>query len=94
MVRVIIQADMDTEMRLHLDEIRDMLYHTKKVNVVAVVQKEVERPARARLGGSPEGLTPIQLLERYLQTKGLTPDRISLLLERAEPFLVDEVTIG
>lgn len=92
-VRVIIQADPNTEMLLHLDEIREAL-HAKNVNVVAAVQKEVERPARARLGGSPEGLTPIQLLERYLLQKGMMPDRISLLLERAEPFLADEAAQG
>jgi hypothetical protein len=54
------------------------------------VQKDVERPARTRLGISPEGLSSLELLERYFQSKEVSPERIAQLLERAETFLASE----
>ena len=42
---------------------------------VAGIRKEVERPARTRLGKRPEELTDMQLLSRYFDSKGI--DRAS-----------------
>ncbi len=61
---------------------------------VAALQKEVERAERTRLGAiSVEALTPLELLERYLQTKETPAERAKLLLEHAEALIraVDEV---
>lgn len=62
---------------------------------VAALQKEVERAERTRLGAvSVEALTPLELLERYLQTKEAPAERAKLLLEHAEALIraVDEGT--
>ncbi len=60
---------------------------------VAALQKEVERADRTRLGAvSVEALTPVELLERYLQTKEVPAERAKLLLEHAAALIraVDE----
>ncbi|MCC7448926.1 MAG: exonuclease SbcCD subunit D [Anaerolineae bacterium] len=84
-VRLVIQADVDNEAKIQDTAIYNAL-RDATVSTVAAMQKEIERPTRARLGGSPEGLTSTELLERYLQSKGVAADRIRELLERAEPF--------
>jgi exonuclease SbcD len=88
-VRMVIQADVDNESRLQDAAIYEAL-RAAKVSTVAAVQKDVERPLRARLGASPEGLSSLELLERYLQSKDIGPERIALLLERAEAFFAAE----
>jgi DNA repair protein SbcD/Mre11 len=88
-VRVIIHADLETETRLQDAAIYEAL-RAAKVSMVAAIQKDVERPVRARLGASPEGLSTLQLLERYLQSKDVPPDRITLLMERAEAFFATD----
>ena len=45
--------------------------------------RDVERPARLRLGASPEGLAPDQLLERYLVSHEIPSERIDVLLDHA-----------
>jgi DNA repair protein SbcD/Mre11 len=88
-VRLIIQADPEQEARL-----RDVTIHNAlreaRVSTVASIQKDIDRPIRSRLGDSPEALTPMELLERYLISKGVADDRIAILLERAEPFFTGE----
>lgn len=55
---------------------------------VAALQKEVERAERMRLGAvSVEALTPVELLERYLQTKEVPAERAKLLLEHAAALI-------
>jgi hypothetical protein len=51
---------------------------------IAGMRKEVERADRARLGANPEGLTPEQLLERYLMSKEVPEPRRVELLEAAQ----------
>jgi exonuclease SbcD len=52
---------------------------------VAVIQHDIEYVARTRLGdASPESLTPLELLERYLVGKEVSPERADLLMEHAE----------
>ncbi len=84
-VRMVIQADVETESKLQ-DTLIYRALDEANVDIVAAVQKNVDRPARARLGESPEGLTMLELLERYLQGKDLSPERIAALLQRAEEF--------
>jgi exonuclease SbcD len=86
-VRVIITADVESEAKLRDTVIHEALRNAK-VSTVAAVQKDVERPARMRLGASPEGLTSMELLTRYFQSKNISDDRIALLLEKAEKFIV------
>ncbi len=50
---------------------------------VAALQKDVERVERQRLGGvSVEALTPVQLLDKYLEVKGTGEERKKLLLQQ------------
>ncbi len=50
------------------------------------VRKEVESVERARLGGSPEGLGPAELLDRYLISRDVASARREELLAEAERF--------
>lgn len=47
------------------------------------VRKEIESPERARLGGSPEGLTHTELLDRYLIARDISAARREELLSEA-----------
>jgi exonuclease SbcD len=89
-VRVVITADPETD--LLLDE-RAIQYALRDsgANHVAAIQRSVERPNRLRLGTSPEGLTPDELLERYLVSKEVTPERIDLLLDHAQSIFEDNL---
>ncbi len=81
-VRVRVKALPEQEGLLRDADIRRAL---KDAYFVAGISKEVERAYRQRLGGaSPEGLAPAELLARYLESKGASPERIKALLERAE----------
>ncbi len=87
-VRLLVRTTPENEARLRDGEIRAAL---RAAHHLASYQKEVERPARARLGGvSPETLTPRELLARYLSGKGVSEDRIKALLEYAEPLFTEE----
>ncbi|MEQ8675818.1 MAG: exonuclease SbcCD subunit D [Aggregatilineales bacterium] len=82
-VRFILQFSQTSETRFNENAIRDALKRSGAFHI-AGIRKEVEQPARARLGGSPEGMTPDQLLERYLQSQEIPPERRNELLEVAE----------
>jgi hypothetical protein len=56
---------------------------------VAAIKKIIEQPARARLGANPEGLDHMELLERYLMSREVTPARRTELLEAARALLGD-----
>jgi exonuclease SbcD len=87
-VRLIIQTTPETEARLRDREIEAVL---QPANYIAAIVKETERPERVRLGGaSPESLTPAQLLERYLESRGTPPERAETLLQYAEEILRNE----
>ncbi|HVO40995.1 MAG TPA: exonuclease SbcCD subunit D [Aggregatilineales bacterium] len=85
-VRVIIQADVDTEPKLREADIQRAL-HEANVSFVAAIQKDVERPVRSRLGTSPDGMTALDMLRHYFESKRLDEDRIERLLSQAEAFL-------
>jgi len=81
-VRVIIQTTVEKEAELREREVESAL---EEAYYIAAINKEVERPARSRLGAeSPESLTPIQLLERYLIAKETPPERAAVLLKHAK----------
>ena len=82
-VRVLIDALPETDALLKPKLIEEALLE-EGTNMIAAIHRQVERPARARLGGNPEGLTPEELLGRYLQSRSIEPDQIELLTEAAE----------
>jgi exonuclease SbcD len=90
-VRVIIAADPESDLLLQDRPIQYALQDAGANHVAAVV-RNVERPARLRLGTAPEGLTPEQLLERYLMTKDLPRERIDVLLEHARHIFTVEAS--
>jgi exonuclease SbcD len=60
------------------------------VAYLASIRKEVDVPARSRLGTSPEGLTHAELLERYLISRDVPPAQRTDLLNEAERLFSDE----
>ncbi|MBL8162478.1 MAG: exonuclease SbcCD subunit D [Anaerolineae bacterium] len=85
-VRLILDLSPETESRFNENIVRDELKHAG-VFQIAGIRKQVEQPARARLGANPEGLTPLELLERYLISKEVAEDRRLELLDAALPIL-------
>jgi hypothetical protein len=79
---VIITADPEADLLLQDREIF-MALKDAGANHVAAISRNVERPTRLRLGATPEGLTPDQLLERYLASKDVPFERIEVLLDHA-----------
>jgi len=60
----------------------------QRAGYIAAISKDVEREARARLGGAtPEGLSPFELLERYFESKGTELERTHQLLESAKKII-------
>jgi exonuclease SbcD len=90
-VRVIIVADPETDLLLQDRPIQYALQEAGANHIAAVV-RQVERPVRLRLGTSPEGLTPDELLERYLLTKDLPRERIDVLLDHARHIFSGEAS--
>ncbi len=82
-VKMTILTDFETEPKLRLSAIQDALREAG-ANVVAGINKEIERSTRSRIGASPEGLTALELLERFLETKNVSRERIEVLMKRAE----------
>ncbi len=84
-VRVVVRMRPEQEASLRERDVRAVL---RAASYVAAVQKDVERIERTRLGGrSPEGLTPLELLERYLRSKDVTEDRIRVVMEHAQKIM-------
>ncbi|MFN8377881.1 MAG: exonuclease SbcCD subunit D [Anaerolineae bacterium] len=85
-VRLILEMTPETAARLNEKTIRDALDEAD-VHFIAGIQKMVDQPARTRLGSSPEGLTDLELLDRYLLAKEVRAERRTELLEAARPIL-------
>jgi DNA repair protein SbcD/Mre11 len=84
-VRVIVQARPEQSGQLRDAEIRRAL---EGAYYVAGGNREIERAYRQRLGAdAAEGLLPKELLARYLESKGTSPERIKALLQVAEEIL-------
>jgi exonuclease SbcD len=91
-VRLLVQAQAGQEGLLRDADVRRAL---DKAYYVAGISVEVERTYRKRLGGdSFEELTPGELLRRYLESKGLSPERIEVLLDRAHEIMQQDMAEG
>ncbi len=90
-VRLNVQLAPETESRLNEVIIRDELKRAG-ISQMAAIRKQVEQPVRARLGGSPEGLTQTQLLDRYLLSKEIPSERRTELMEAAEQIFDQRIT--
>ncbi len=88
-VRLIVQMTPETEALLQETEVLRAL---RGASYSAAMHKEIERPERMRLGTSPEGLTPIELLEHYFAAKEIPPARTAKLLEMAQALFQEEET--
>lgn len=68
---------------------RDVLTALSDAASVTVV-REVETEARARLGDlAPEALGPVDLLQRYFESRNVDAERLPVLLQKAEELLRD-----
>jgi exonuclease SbcD len=84
-VRLIVTIDEAQEPRL-VD--RDIKLALKDAYDVSAIQRDVVRPPRGRLGGvSVEALTPLQVLDRYFDTRNTDQARKKLLLEQADELM-------
>jgi len=88
-VRLIIQLTPETDNLLKEGSIFDAL---KRAGVfhVAGIRKEVERHDRSRLDVSPEGLTPLELLDIYFKSRDVGSTRREELLEKAKDIIDTE----
>ncbi len=85
-VRVIVRMRAEQEPGFGESEIRRQLEGASSLTVA----REVESEVRTRLGDvSPEALTPIDLLGRYFESRGVGNERLERLLERGEALLDD-----
>ncbi|MGB2855848.1 MAG: exonuclease SbcCD subunit D [Dehalococcoidia bacterium] len=84
-VRLQIKVPAEKEGLVQENEIRKAL---KEAYFVAAINKEVEREHRSRLGShSAEGITPLEALQLYLESKKTPKDRAQLLLEYGERLI-------
>jgi len=84
-VNVKIRAHQESKLRE-----KDIAAALKGAGYIAAISKEVEREARARLGGAtPEGLSPLELLERYFEAKAIEPERTQQLLKSAKKIIAE-----
>jgi DNA repair protein SbcD/Mre11 len=88
-VRLIIQLTPETDNLLKEGSIFDAL---KRAGVfhVAGIRKEVERHDRSRLDVSPEGLTPLELVDIYFKSRDTGGARREELLEKAKAIIEPE----
>jgi exonuclease SbcD len=82
-VRLILQVTAESDSRLNEAAVREALRRAD-VHHVASIRKELEERERARLGGNPEGMTHMELLERYLISREVTPERRAELMTAAQ----------
>mgnify|MGYP005838025111 CR=1 FL=1 len=89
-VRVRVTLTTETEALLKDERVREALRQAGAYHI-ASIKRDVHRPERTRLGISPEGLSQIQLLEKYLQSReSLSPERRARLMELAKGILDGE----
>src|SRR5690606_11625307 len=82
-VKLIVKTTPEAAGGLRDRDLRELL---ERAEYVAAIGREVERPARLRLGDQETvaGMSPRELLERYLEIKQVPPERARVLLEHAE----------
>ena len=81
-VRLIIRTTVDKNQMVRDNELHGLLSEAFKV---AAIVRDVERPSRLRLGSSQnvEEMTPLEMLQRYLQVRELSKERAATLLQYA-----------
>jgi len=81
-VRLMIRATVDKNQMVRDNELYGLLSEAFKV---AAIVRDVERPSRLRLGSSQnvEEMTPLEMLERYLQVREVSKERAETLLQYA-----------
>ncbi|MEL6403102.1 MAG: exonuclease SbcCD subunit D [Chloroflexota bacterium] len=85
-VRLLIDLTPETNASLHDGYVRGALYEAGVFHI-AGIKRDIERPDRARLGTNPEGLTHEELLEKYLVSREIAPERRTILLEKAREIM-------
>ena len=88
-LRLEIRLKPETEAKLK-DKVIHQELRRAGVFHIAAISKDVERPLRARLGLNPEGLTPLELLERYLDSREVEAGRREELLRLAREIVARE----
>lgn len=88
-LRLDIRLTPETEVSLKDRVIHDELRRAGVFHIAAI-SKAVERPLRARLSVSPEGLTELELLERYFDARAVKADRRDALLRLAREIVAGE----
>jgi exonuclease SbcD len=84
-VRVNVRLRPEQDASLREKDVRASL---RDADYIAAINRRADREVRERLGGlSPEGLTPKQLLHKYLFAKNVDEDRIDLLIKHAEKII-------
>ena len=89
-VRVIIKADLESNALLNVGQIEQAL-RERGASSIAAIQRQVDQPARMRLGTTPEGLTPLELLEKYFVSRDYSSQRIERLLDAAQELMDDQM---
>jgi exonuclease SbcD len=83
-VRVIVQLLTEQEAALRDREVEQALDEAAHASLV----REVEAEVRARLGElEPQTLTPLELVERYFQSREVEEERVAALLAKAEELV-------
>ena len=85
-VRVIVRMRPEQEASLRERDVRAVL---RAADHVAAITKDVERVERARLGGqNPEGMTPLELIERYMRLRNVGEERLQVVLDHARKIVM------
>ena len=86
-VKLNIEMPASIEPLLSDSEIRASL---SDAHYVAAISRQITERPRTRLDGTySEGLTPSQLLERYLDSRDTPPDRSKELMERGSQLIAE-----
>ena len=82
-VRLILDLTPETEAAFNEGVIRDVLRQSG-MSYLAAIRKNIQQFVRARLGGNPEELDDLQLLERYLISRQVEDPRREELMTAAK----------
>ncbi len=87
-VKIILQMRPDQEALLKERDIQRLLLEEMGVYHIAAIKREVEHVRRTRLAGlKPEELSPLQLLDKHLESKSVPAHRRELLLKYATALI-------
>ena len=85
--RLVVQMTPEQEPRLRDADLSPLLSDA----FFAQINRDVERTARDRLDGlEPDAMTPLHLLERYLQSKGKLDEEIAPYLAEAQAIFTED----